>query len=151
MSSHSHDAGHPAPHRDRVGMGWLIGALAAGPAAWIVQLVAGYGLSSLACFPHDAPFEQSPPPGWGGEPAILLIVNGVCLLVALGGCLVSLDHWRRTRSEKAGGAHHTLEIGEGRTRFLAACGALLGAAFALAIVFDTVMIIGTPTCWSLPS
>lgn len=114
----------------------LIAALAAGPAAWALQLIAGYGLSSLACFPHDRPITQSPPPGWSGEPALLMAINIACLLLALAGASLSYAGWR--------GA-----AGQGRSRFLAVCGVMSGLGFALAILFDTASILGVPACWSI--
>jgi hypothetical protein len=142
---------HPAPHRGRVSILASLASLIAGPAAWIVQLVVGYGLSSLACFPHDAPLRQSPPPGWSNEPLLLGAINGTCLLLAVLGGMMALMHWRRTRGERGGGAEHALEIGEGRTRFLALCGMLSGFGFALAILFDTPAILAVPACWSILS
>jgi hypothetical protein len=125
----------------------LLAALAAGPAAWALQLIAGYGLSSLACFPHDSPHQTTPPPGWGGETTLLLAINLACLLLALAGGALCLRDWRKARD----GAHQGAEIREGRTRFLALCGGLAGLGFALAILFDTATILGTPTCWNIPS
>ena len=140
---------HPAPHRGRVSIVASLASLIAGPAAWVAQLVIGYGLSSLACFPHDVPFQTSPPPGWANEAAILALVNGACLVIALLGLLTAFVHWRRTRGEKAGGAHHALEVGEGRTRFMAVCGMLSGFGFALAILFDTPAWLAVPACWAI--
>jgi hypothetical protein len=140
---------HPAPQRGRVSIVASLASLIAGPAAWILQLVIGYGLSSLACFPHDIPLRQSPPPGWSAEPLLLGAINGVCLAIAILGGVTALLHWRRTRGESSGGAGHVLEIGEGRTRFLAACGMLSAFGFALAILFDTPAIMAVPACWSI--
>lgn len=128
-----------------------LGSLIAGPTAWIAQLVFGYGLSSLACFPHDVPYRQSPPPGWSVEPALLAAVSAACLAAAILGGATALVHWRRTRKERGGDAHHALDVGEGRTRFMAACGVLSGFGFALAIVFDLPAILAVPACWSIVS
>lgn len=112
-----------------------LAALTAGPAAWAAQLMFGYGLSSLACFPHDVPFMRSPPPGWTGEPVLLLAVNLVCLAASLVAAAAAFRLWRRR-----GPAH---------LRFLALCGVFGGIGFACAIAFDTVPILGTPPCWSI--
>ena len=147
--SHAFPQEHPSPHRDRVRILSLLFGLAAGPTAWISQLVLGYGLSSYACYPKDAPHLQSPPPGWGGEHIVLLGINLACLALAGVGLLVSLRNWRRTRNEARGGAHHMLEVGEGRTRFLSLCGMLGCVLFAAAILFNTVPIMGVPACWNV--
>lgn len=144
-----HPQEHPAPQRGRVGVVVLLAALASGPSAWVIQLLAGYGVASLACFPHDAPAMRAPPPGWSGEPALLLALNLACLVLCLGGTVVAFRHWRRTQGEKPGDAHVAMDVGEGRTRFLAACGVMTGLIFAAAILFDTAPILGTPSCWSL--
>jgi len=151
MSQDAAEPDHPpAPHRGRVSVVASLASLIAGPAAWIVQLVVGYGVSSLACFPHDAPFRQSPPPGWTAEPVMLGAINGVCFAIAILSGVMALLHWRRTRGER-GGASRALEVGEGRMRFLAACGVLSGFGFALAILFDIPAILAVPACWSIPS
>jgi hypothetical protein len=148
MSSEAHSPHeHPAPHRDRVRVLELLGGLAAGPAAWVAQLVVGYGLSSYACYPSDQPYLRAPPPGWRGERPVLLAINLACLVVALAGLWLAHRNWRATRHEKPGGGHVLLATGEGRTRFLAGCGMLTAAGFALAILFDTAAVLGAPTCW----
>jgi len=141
---------HPSPHRGRVRVITLLFGLAAGPTGWIAQLLLGYGVSSYACYPKDAPHLASPPPGWGAEHLLLLGVNLACLALAIVGLVVALGSWRRSREEKPGGAHHMLAVGEGRTRFLSLCGMLTGGLFAAAILFDTLPILGVPACWSLP-
>ena len=151
----SHDAAkpheHPAPHRGRVSIVASLASLIAGPAAWITQLVVGYGLSSLACFPHDVALRQSPPQGWSTEPMILGGISGVGFGIAILGGILALIHWRRTRGERGGGATQALEIGEGRTRFMAVCGMMSSFGFALAILFDTPAILAVPACWSIVS
>jgi hypothetical protein len=142
----SHSSDHASPPAGTVGLILLLSALASGPAAWSLQLVAGFGLSSLACYPHDTPYTQSPPPGWESEHAILLAINLACLLVALAGLLVSFLYWRAKRPEKAG---QVPNVSETRTRFLGACGMLAGFGFAIAILFDTAAILGVPSCWSI--
>jgi hypothetical protein len=141
----------PSPQKDRAGPTGLLLALAIGPGAWIVQLAGDYALASHACRPNDAPRLAPPAAGWGGEHLVLLGLNLACLglcLVAGGGALVS---WRRTHGEKPGETAAVIEVGEGRTRFLAACGTVSALAFALAIAFDTALPFLVPSCWRYPS
>lgn len=145
----SREATHPSPQRDRVSLWLLIGGLAAGPAAWIAQLVVSYGLASHACFPSTQPWLTTPPPGWAFEAAWLTALNLICLSVAVAGALVSWRLWRRTRHEMGGDTETALEIGEGRTRFIAHCGILTGTGFAVAIAFATLQPFLLASCWRI--
>jgi hypothetical protein len=141
-------ATHP-PKARPAGAGLPLAALAAGPAGWALQLVLGYGLSSYACFPRDTPALRSPPPGWSGEPGLLLAINLLCLALVLAGLTASAILWRRDPGRTLGDAGRAAGGGVGRTRFLAACGVISGLVFAVAVLFDTVSILGTSTCWSI--
>jgi len=142
-------AEHPSTYRHQVNVWWLLAALAAGPAAWILQLVIGYGVASHLCFPRETPYLSGLPARWAPEPAWLIAVNLACLCLAMGGASASYRNWRRTRPAKGGSAETVLEPGEGRTRFVATCGILAGAGFALAILFDTAEPLVIAACWRL--
>jgi hypothetical protein len=141
----SADVNHPAPHRHRVGPRLLLAGLTAGPAAWILQLVVAYGLSSFACAPRGMP-RSGGASNWPGHP-FLLGLNIACLALAAFGGAIALRSWRQTGQEKFGGGHVLLETGEGRTRFLAACGVLSALGFITAILFNTVEFFTVPACW----
>jgi hypothetical protein len=124
-------------------------ALAAGPAGWVLQLVLGYGLSSYACFPRLVPFQQTPPPGWGGERMGLLGINLACLALILAGGLVCLDAWRRSAPAKGADADAP-GVGAARAsreHFLASCGLLGAGGFAFATLFNTYSLLFTAACW----
>jgi hypothetical protein len=123
-----------------------LAALAAGPAAWVVQLVAGYAVSSLSCFPHDAPAASAPGPG---EHAVLMTLNLACVLMALLGLAAAYLSWRGAGPGKVAGHADIMPARLGRARFLGACGILSGAIFCVAILFDTANVLGAPACWSL--
>jgi hypothetical protein len=106
--------------------------------------VAGYALSSYACFPHDVPWRQAPPPGWGGEPAILLAVNLACLALDLAAVAYCIGRLGGGANSGARG-----DVRRGRTRFLALCGVMASAGFAGAIAVNTANIFMVPTCWSI--
>jgi uncharacterized membrane protein len=124
----------------------LLAGLAAGPAAWSLQLVVGYAIASHACYPHDAPFRRSPPPGWGDEGAVLLALNLACLALAVAGFFAAASQSPRVDREQA-----KADAVIGRTRFLARCGMLACAGFGGAILVGTLTIAMTPACWSIPS
>ena len=134
--------GHPAPHRDKVGIVAQLAGVAAGPVVWAVQFEFGYALTAYACQPGGLALDGFAP-GWAWARAASLAANLVALLVCLGAGALCWRAWQVTRREAEG---HAIEKGEGRTRFLAICGALTSFGMALAVVFDTVMLLGAPAC-----
>ena len=85
-------------------------------------------------------------PGWEGVSTVMLAINVVALVIALAALGVSWRAWRATRVEHRGGSGYMLEVGEGRSRFLAACGSMAGAGFFVATVFNTAALIWVPQC-----
>jgi hypothetical protein len=138
-------APHPAPHRRRASLPGQVFGLIAGPIAWGLQLVAGYGLSGHACFPGDHPISRIAE-GWGWMRTACLLLN----LAAVGACvaagLYSLSLWRATQHEAQGRAREVVDKGEGRTRFSSLCGVLTSFGFLVAVLFDTLVILGAPAC-----
>ncbi|WP_161141903.1 hypothetical protein [Propylenella binzhouense] len=144
---HTFEAGHPAPHADRVSLPALFYGLCAGPAAWGAQLLLIYGLASYACFPSEM-LRDAPVPGFRGIVPVLAAINVVALAIAASGAVVSWRNWRLSQSEAKGAGRHLLEAGEGRTRFISVWGVLTGAGFFVAIAFDTIAVFGVPLCGS---
>ncbi len=139
------DAGaHPAPHRGKVS-GWLLAfGLIGAPAAWLIQNVLNYWAASYACFPHDIP---QPGPGAAGLSRLLVIATVIAIAIGVAGLFASLHGWRATREEKSGSGHHALEVGEGRTRFLALSGVMTSVMFLLAVAFSAVTLFVSPSCY----
>lgn len=137
---------HPAPHRGRVSVAWLLAGLAIPPAAWVSEMLFAYAISSNAC-----PLTSNSTAGGGfrGEAVLLIALQLVCLTATIGSGVMSLRHWQRVRREKQDSEHSHLTIGEGRTRFLAMSAMLGAAAFAIAITFNLLEPILIPSCWSL--
>ena len=134
---------HPAPHRHRVGLAALFFGLAAAPTAWNAQLLFSVGLSAHACYPRDVPLEL---PIWGNLWGILLAIGLAGIAVAILGGIVSFRNWRLTFDEAPGSAHHLLDVGEGRTRFIAMFGILTSFLFALALLLATAAVFLVPLC-----
>ncbi len=137
--------GHAAPHRDRVGAAAALFSVFCGPFAWALQLNVNYALASHACFPH-AEARSSVLPGWHGFIWGLATVNVIALALSLAASLLSWRSWKATREEHPGGADALLEAGEGRTRFLAACGMMNAIGFAAAILFTLIAVLTVPPC-----
>jgi amino acid transporter len=75
---------------------------------------------------------------------VALLIAGV--LVALLAFSVSWRTYARTRKETVGDYRHLIEVGSGRTRFLALWGMLLGAGFAVATSLTAVAFFLVPRC-----
>jgi hypothetical protein len=134
---------HPAPERNKASLWSLSFSLAAPPLAWSVQSIVGYSISSEACYPGDTPRTL---PLFAGLWDLLLGINGVALGVGVLGILIAYRNWSATRRETGGDSEHLIERGEGRTRFIAMCGLLLGAGFVVATAFTSVTLLLSPLC-----
>lgn len=136
---------HPAPHRDKAPVFQSGFGLLGGPLAWFVQLCVGYALSSWPCFSHDER-RVAPLNGYEWTWAALGGVSLAALVVAIAALYVSANIYRRTRNEQRGNHWHLLEVGSGRTRFLALWGMIGGGGFAIAISFTAVGFFILPRC-----
>jgi hypothetical protein len=136
---------HPAPHRERVGLLALTFPVLAPPLAWSAHLIVNFAFSSHACYPDGAPL-QSPAPGFGWLWSLLLLIDLAGIIVGLAGALIAWRNWRLTAEELAETGPPLAEIGEGRTRFLAIWGLLIGIGFSVATVFDFVGVWVLPIC-----
>jgi len=142
-SGAARDTAHPAPHRDLV-PGWLIGfGLFAGPAAWSVQSLLDVALAGYACYPKDEPLAA---PLWSGLPTALASANVVAIVVCVLGGIAAWVAYRKSGAERPGSAHHLLESGDGRTRFLALAGVLTSVLFIVAVVFETFEVFMVTPC-----
>ncbi len=136
---------HPAPQAERVKTGEIFFELFGGPIAWLVQLSGGYALVSEAC---SADGGRALMPLRAASWAWLGMIGLMCaaILAASLSFLLSWAAFKRTREETAGGGHHLMETGAGRTRFLALWGVMLSAGFAIATVFTAVALVTLPLC-----
>lgn len=135
--------GHPAPHRHKVSLLALGFGLAAAPLAWAAQTIIGYALSSHACFPGDMPRSA---PLFAATKQIAVAMNLIAIVVAAVAASTAYRSWQATRDEDDGRASLLVEIGEGRTRFLALCGMLTSVGFLVAMIFASLAILLVPLC-----
>ena len=129
-------AGHPAPQRERVGLLPVAFGLTGAPLAWIGLSLVNYGVASQGCTP---PLENR----FG---AILGAAVALALVVALAALWAAYGAWRRSHAEQAGGGERTMEVGEGRTRFLALCGIVTSLGFLIGIAFALLPLVMVPSC-----
>jgi len=108
-------------------------------------MLSSSSLAGYVCYPHAAPLSI---PLWSGWRPVLFAIAGVSIAVAVFGGLVSLRNWRRTFQERPGSAHHLLDLGEGRTRFMAMGGMLISGLFVYAILFGLTALCLVPPCGS---
>lgn len=134
---------HAAPQQHAVSLPALWFGLFGAFAAWSLQTLINYALVAHACYPGFVPRAV---PIIGGVSTIALGVSIITLLVALAASLTALSSWRATRSERGGRAERLLEVGDGRTRFMAAAGLILSGIFTLTIVLNGVPLFMLPTC-----
>jgi hypothetical protein len=122
----------PALGSERVTFLELAFGLAGGPLAWFLQFNAGYALASWPCFPQDHRMKL-PMDGyaWSMPTMVVIMISGV--LIALAALWIS---WRNLQKAPA----------EGRTRFLALWGIMLGGGFALASLVTSVAFAILPRC-----
>lgn len=136
---------HPAPKAERLSTPGALFLLFAGPLAWLLQLSAGFMLISWPCYPSDqrlaSPIRGY---GWTGTAAIAVLV--LCTLVAAASGLAGLRKYREVQDEHGSGHEALLNVGHGRTRFIALWGAILGFSFAVAALVTLVAFILVPRC-----
>ncbi|HEX3846004.1 MAG TPA: hypothetical protein VHV81_01375 [Steroidobacteraceae bacterium] len=136
---------HPAPHAPRVRILEISFIVFGGPAAWFLQLCAGYALASGPCFREGVRLAAPKASlSWSGPAMIAVMV--AALAVALIALVLAWRAYVETRGERAGGASALLEAGAGRTRFLAFWGVVYGAGFAVATAVTVVAFMALPRC-----
>jgi len=138
---------HPAPHRDRV-MNWESAfGLFGGPAGWFLQLCAGFALATESCFataPRVRLRSDIAASDWAWPTLIVISIIGLALGIAA--LVVSWRILQRTKSEMAGDHRHLLEIGTGRTRFLALWGVCFSGGFVIVTLITFLAFATVPRC-----
>jgi len=134
---------HPAPHADRVGSWETFFGVWGAPAAWFVQLCVNYALAGRGCDQFGTPTAGD---GKSWNMLAMAVTALITLLIALLATSVAWRSYRRTQREQPGGHPELLEIGAGRTRFLAFWGIVFGVGFSLTILFTALGQEVLPRC-----
>ena len=136
---------HPAPRADEIGTGMGAFLLFTGPLAWFAQLCIGFALLSWPCYPYDLrlslPLDSY---GWTQGVALLLLL--ACAVLAAASGLVSWRMLHRVDDETQGDKQELADVGEGRTRFTALWGMILGVGFTLATLTTLAGFALVPRC-----
>ena len=138
------DIGHPAPDRGRTSGGLLLVGFLGGPLAWSLQLLAGSGIAGIACIGGDGATVAVTGVGWA--PWVIIVVNVVALVIALGSFFLSYWIFSRTGRGEPTSGDGVMEAGEGRTRFLSIWAIWTNVLFFLAILFNSVAFFWTSLC-----
>jgi hypothetical protein len=77
---------------------------------------------------------------------LLLVLTLLLLCVALGALYVAWRSWRAAHREQPDEEEELLEVGEGRTRFMAMSGILLSAVFSLLLIANLIALFAVPQC-----
>lgn len=134
---------HPAPARRDVKLSMLLFGLVGAPFSWFLAEMIEYGIASYTCRMKTSGEEQTL---MHAGSVWMWIVLAITLAIAIAGCAVAIGNWRKTRGEKRGSGHHLLELGEGRSRFLAMCGLLTSIGFLVGFVFLFSELAVAPLC-----
>ena len=133
---------HPSPHRHRVPVVLVFAGFVTGPIVWGLAMTTSYGFASLACFPGSQRL-TGPMAGWGWMSVLIPALFIAAIVVTAAAAALSYRTWTMTRSEAAG---HALDIGEGRTRFMAAWGLMTSATFIVLLGFNLISTLLVPPC-----
>jgi hypothetical protein len=123
---------HPSPHRERVPM-WKLGIpLVVPPVLWLARLSFSYAIIAAACGPT----------AW----MTAGIVNVLSMLVMLAIGIMAQRIWKHGGGEHGHPRSMLLDIGEGRTSFLAHWGVFVSYGFLLVTFFDSIAMLFLPIC-----
>ena len=143
---------HPARlrHATRESAIWI--GLFGGLFAFAAQTVTNYAVSSHACFAGRIPYGQQPSiwVWW-----TLMAVTAAAICITCTSIWLACDSWRATSHEASrkppeDRAHELLEVGEGRTRFMAMAGLVTSCILLAAIILNGTAMVIMPLCRTIP-
>jgi hypothetical protein len=129
------DASRPEPHRRLVRDWLLIIAASVSPLFWLGQMMLGYGVSSIACYPGDHPQAVADGASLRGA---LFVFDIIAILAAIAAAAFSYLAWQRNKL--------LVGAGSGPARFLALWASLSSLIFLGAIVFTIITSLSVPLC-----
>jgi hypothetical protein len=136
---------HPAPQRHVLPPLQSFFVLFGGPLAWFLQLNADFALASNPCF-FDNERTVAPPLASGWTWSAMIFIAAAACAMALAAMLTAWRAYRLTQQESGGDHHALMEVGAGRTRFLALWGLCFAGGSALLIVLTALAFVVLPRC-----
>lgn len=135
--------GQPAPKGEAVSLVSLGFGVIAAPLVWLLGLTGAYAVASHACFAGSMPRFMGGPShsAW----LALIAIVAVALVICLAGGAVAYRAWQATKEPPS---HPTalVEIGEGRSQFLAVWGVLTSALFVIPVALFLLALALVPLC-----
>ena len=134
---------HPSPIRANVALKSLWFGILGAPMAWISLELLSYILTTSVCDTNNQTrLSDHSLEVW----QYLIPLNVVAGIIALSAIVIAIHNWRKSSHEKSGSAHQLIEVGEGRTRFLAMFGLLTSIGFIVALLFSSITLFLMPLC-----
>lgn len=121
----------------------LVYGLVAAPCAWFSAQLVSAGVAQQACFPQYAPLAA---PAFPGSHLMAGLALTAALAVCASGAWTAFVAGRRTHGEHAGHREALLDIGEGRSRFMALAGLLTSIGFLIGVLFSLPAVVLIPAC-----
>ena len=134
----------PTASRPRVGLRGAFSVIG-GPAAWFIQICAGYSLASGPCFPGPNRY-VAPAAGWSWTGPGVIVLMIVSALIAFAAFLVSWRIYSASTVDRSGRDLELIEGEAGRPHFMAFWGMVYGAGFCIATLFTVVAYAALPRC-----
>lgn len=126
-------AADPSPRAGRVSLASLMFGFAGAPLAWTGQTILNYAFSSHNCYPGSLP-RTTVLEGHEWTLPVSIAINIAAIILSIAAGWVAFQSWHATRSEAEGGHDQLVQLGQGRSRFLAYSGLVTSAGFLLAII-----------------
>ncbi len=136
---------HSSPQRGKVSLAALWFGIYGVPIAWISLEIFSYVVTTSICG-EISQTTMGMVAGTKSAWHILLPASLLATALALIAAYVALHNWRESHDEKPGSMHHLIDVGEGRTRFLAMFGLLTSIGFMIAFIFSATTLIVVPLC-----
>jgi hypothetical protein len=127
--------GHPAPHREAGPPLLFLFALFGAPAAWLIELLIGFAVTSYTCDMHQTRGSLAAVPAW--VTPVIAVVNILALLIGALALLAGVVLLRRTQGEHEARSGEPIDVGEGRTRVLAVWAIVGSIIFIVALLTNT--------------